>query len=159
MSNASLSVFQNTLQKTDYWLKEIMIRLDLDDRQRAYQALKAVLHALRDRLPIEVAAKLGAQLPMLVRGFYYEGWVPSKTPIKVHSLDDFLDLVLIYLHNSPLVDEIDNIEFLVKSVFEVMQEQLSEGEISHVKKAVPASIAALWEPKGQTQQRRKVAFK
>jgi uncharacterized protein (DUF2267 family) len=33
-----------------------------------------MLHALRDRLPPEIAVHLSAQLPMLVRGIYYEGW-------------------------------------------------------------------------------------
>jgi uncharacterized protein (DUF2267 family) len=31
-----------------------------------------VLHALRDRLTVEEASDLAAQLPMLIRGLYYE---------------------------------------------------------------------------------------
>jgi uncharacterized protein (DUF2267 family) len=44
MSATGLEVFDETLQKTNIWLKEIMEVLGLD-RHRAYQALRAVLHA------------------------------------------------------------------------------------------------------------------
>jgi len=37
------------------------------------------LHALSDRLTVQEVAQLGAPIPMLIRGFYYEGWVPSET--------------------------------------------------------------------------------
>jgi len=42
------------------------------DERRAYNALRAVLHALRDRLTTEEIAQFGAQLPTFVRGVYYE---------------------------------------------------------------------------------------
>jgi uncharacterized protein (DUF2267 family) len=72
-------VFDRTLYKTHTWLKEIMEVLGTEDRHRAYMALRAVLHALRDRLTVEEVAQLGAQLPMLIRGLYYEGWDRSVT--------------------------------------------------------------------------------
>ena len=44
------------------------------DRRSAYRALRSVLHVLRDRLTPEQAVHLGAQLPLLVRGIFYDGW-------------------------------------------------------------------------------------
>jgi len=76
MSQTGVAAFDSTIQTTNVWLHDIMERLGWQDRHRAYHALRAVLHALRDRLPVDQAAALGAQLPMLVRGFYYEGWHP-----------------------------------------------------------------------------------
>lgn len=73
MSMTGLEVFDATTQKTNEWLDEIMFELALEERHTAYAALRGTLHALRDRLPLEETAHLGAQLPMLVRGFYYEG--------------------------------------------------------------------------------------
>lgn len=73
MSVTGLDVFDSTLQKTNEWLQQIMQQLGTDSRQEAYIGLRATLHTLRDRLPLEVVAHLGAQLPMLVRGIYYEG--------------------------------------------------------------------------------------
>ena len=73
MSTTGLAVFDKTLQETNLWLKELMVRLGTDDREQAYTVLKATLHAVRDRLGPENAAHLGAQLPILLRGVYYEG--------------------------------------------------------------------------------------
>jgi uncharacterized protein (DUF2267 family) len=68
-------------------------QLHLEDRHHAYVALRAVLHALRDRLPPEVAVHLGAQLPILVRGIYYEGWHMAGKPVKDRSVQEFADHV------------------------------------------------------------------
>lgn len=72
-----VSALDTTIQKTNIWLKEVMDELESDDRHRAYLALRSVLHSLRDRLTVEEATDLGAQLPILVRGFYYDAWNPS----------------------------------------------------------------------------------
>src|SRR6516164_534153 len=89
MSQTGLTAFDNTLQATSVLLNEVCDRLGWPDRQRGYHALRAVLHALRDRLPVDQVAALGAQLPMLVRGLYYEGWRPSGKPVKEHK-EEFL---------------------------------------------------------------------
>ncbi len=64
--------------------------LGTDDRHYAYRALRAHLHVLRDRLAVEQAAQLAAQLPNLLRGIYYEGWNPSSTPMSIHHERDFV---------------------------------------------------------------------
>ena len=89
MSMTGLDVFDSTVHQTNVWLKSIMDRLGTDDRHRAYLALRATLHALRDRLPPEVAVHLGAQLPMLVRGFYYEEWHIAGTPTRERHAAEF----------------------------------------------------------------------
>jgi uncharacterized protein (DUF2267 family) len=141
MNKTAVPILETTVQKTHIWLKEIAEEMGWTDQHLAYIALRAVLQALRDRLPVEVVAKLGAQLPLLIRGIYYEGWVPSQTPLRIHHLEDFLGLVSIYLGNDLLIPDT---ELITKVVFKTLQNHLTEGEIKNLKKVLPDSIAAFW---------------
>lgn len=139
MSQTGLSAFDSTIHTTNVWLQDLMDYLGTD-RQRAYLALRAVLHALRDRLTVEEAADLAAQLPMLVRGFYYEGWHPHGKPLKERTREEFLALVAGAFQDDPCVD----LEGVVRAVFQVLARHLSAGEIEDIKSSLPAAIRALW---------------
>ena len=140
MSETGLRVFDETLQLTHAWLKDLMQRLEWSERQNAYAALRAVLHALRDRMPVDEAAHLGAQLPMLVRGIYYEGWHPAHKPTKERHLPQFLDHVGRELRRDGNFDP----EPVVEAVFELLADRVSIGEIDDIKGLLPAELKALW---------------
>ncbi len=97
MSAAHVPAIDHTVQETNIWLKGIAKQLHFADEHHAYSALRAVLHALRDRLTPESAVHLGAQLPMLVRGIYYEGWHIAGKPTNDRSTQEFADHVLVQL--------------------------------------------------------------
>jgi uncharacterized protein (DUF2267 family) len=65
---------------TEDWIDDVVQRLGWRDRNRACLALTAGLHALRDCMHQNEAIYLGAQLPILLRGLYYEGWHPASRP-------------------------------------------------------------------------------
>jgi uncharacterized protein (DUF2267 family) len=140
MSANGLEVFDTTVQKTNGWLKDIMSSLGWAERERAYLALRTTLHALRDRLTVDEVAQLGAQLPMLVRGIYYEGWNPGDTPPSaVRHREEFLAHIA-------LVFGTDDAESVASAVFGVLSHRISEGEIEDVRQALPAEIRELWRP-------------
>jgi uncharacterized protein (DUF2267 family) len=140
-----VSVFDETVQLTHVWLKELMEDLEWTDRHRAYLALRATLHALRDRLSVEQAAKLGAQLPMLVRGFYYEGWHPAHKPLKDKSLDGFLAAIWGELNPNTMAGSADPAE-VARAVVGLLVRHVSEGEIAHVRQSLSKPIRELWPP-------------
>src|SRR5512145_259188 len=96
-SAAHVEVIDRSVEKANIWLKELAAELG-DDRTAAYRALRAVLHALRDRLTVDEAAQLAAQLPLLVSGIYYDGWDPSRTPAKYAHARELLDRVASEAH-------------------------------------------------------------
>ncbi|MBI2869379.1 MAG: DUF2267 domain-containing protein [Chloroflexi bacterium] len=140
MSFTGLEAFDTTVQKTNIWLDEVMSELGWDNRHKAYIALRAVLHALRDRLMPEEAVELGAQLPVLVRGFYYEGWKIAGRPIK-YDRDEFFYQVLKEFPGEPALD----VERVVRGVFRVLARRVDCGEVRDVVGLLPKGLRDLWE--------------
>jgi uncharacterized protein (DUF2267 family) len=144
MSSTGLEVFDETLHKTNTWLKEIAQVLG-PDRHRAYHALRAVLHCLRDRLTVDEAAQLGDQLPMLVRGIYYEAWHPAGKPEKIRTREEFLARISTHLPKARPI----NAEDAARAVFQVLEKHVTAGEIQDVVQAMPQEIRTLWpRPQG-----------
>ena len=139
MSANGLEVFDKTLETTHVWLNEIMADLG-PDRQVAWKVLSTVLHKLRDRLPIGLAAHLGAQLPLLVRGVYYDQFEPSKLPTECNSLEEFVAEVAEWLQDTRPVDP----DQAVRSVFGVLSRHISEGQVNKVREALPRSLRQSW---------------
>jgi len=144
MSATGLEVFDRTLEKTNSWLHDLMQSLNWTDRHKAYVALRATLHALRDRLSIEVVAQLGAQLPMLIRGFYYEGWNPTNKPLIIRHKEQFLEHIEQQLQGNDFVDDLSAVEEIARAVFTLLEQRVSTGEISDVRHVLPAEIQELW---------------
>ena len=140
MSATGLEAFDTTIHKTNSWLNDLMLALDWSDRHKAYLALRATLHALRDRLTVEEVAHLGAQLPMLIRGFYYEGWDPTGKPLKERHKEQFLARIEQQFWDDASIDP----EEIVQLVFAVIASRVTDGEIEDVKHILPTEVRELW---------------
>jgi uncharacterized protein (DUF2267 family) len=137
----SNDVFHGTLQKTQIWLNDIMIELDWHEQpHKAYLALRTVLHALRDRLTIEEAVQFGAQLPMLLRGLYYEGWTLKDKPHKERHKEDFLD----HIKQAFKEEYTTRPESIARAVLKTIARRTSEGEIKDIKNMFPKAMRELW---------------
>jgi uncharacterized protein (DUF2267 family) len=147
MSSKGLEVFDKTLQTTHIWLDEIMAELG-PDRQRAYHALRGVLHALRDRLPLNLAAHLGAQLPLLVRGIYYDSWHPEPDTSRERKQEEFLKHVGAGLEGIRPMD----VKEATRVVFGVIGRHVTEGQVEKIRQALPKDILALWPEVSATEQ-------
>jgi uncharacterized protein (DUF2267 family) len=139
MQATHVEALERTIQKTNEWLKAVEEAMQARDRREAYSALRAVLHALRDRLQPDEALQLAAQFPALVRGVYVEGWRLVDKPLRLRSREEFLDAVA-EAAGDPLFDA----ERATRAVFRVLAARVTQGEIEDVEACLPASIRELW---------------
>jgi uncharacterized protein (DUF2267 family) len=139
MAATGLDVFDKTLQTTNIWLDEVMAQTGAD-RQVAWHILGAVVRAVRDRLPLELSAHLSAQLPLLVRGAFYDQWRPAEQPERYRSLEDFLSRVAEGLNGTRPV----NVQDAVQAVFHVLAHHVDPGQIAKVVDALPEDVRVLW---------------
>jgi uncharacterized protein (DUF2267 family) len=140
MSVTTIPHVEASIHTANVWLKELAQELGWEDRERAYHALRAVLHALRDRLTVDEAADLGAQLPLLIRGLYYEGWDPSSTPVKERHREVFLHrIAAAFQHDAAIYPE-----GIAWAVFKLLERHVSSGEIKDILHVLPREIRSLW---------------
>jgi uncharacterized protein (DUF2267 family) len=123
-----------TFEKTHEWLLELAKLGRFGSEQEAYTNL-------RDRLSVDEAAHLAAQLPTLVRGVYYEGWRPSDSPTRERTREEFLAAVLRRFRATP--DGFDP-EHAARSVFRLLERRVSAGEIEDVRNMLPKEVQELW---------------
>jgi uncharacterized protein (DUF2267 family) len=139
MGAANLDVFEKTLQTTNIWLDEIVATLG-PDRRVAWKVLSVVLHKLRDRLPAELSAHLSAELPLLVRGVYYDQFEPDKLPTR-WDYDEFVSEVSKWLSDTRPVDP----DLAIRAVFTILSRHLPHGQISKVQNALPEGLRSVWQ--------------
>jgi uncharacterized protein (DUF2267 family) len=139
MTVTGFDKFDKAVNQANIWIKEVGEELQRSDRHKAYAALKAALHVLRDCLPVKEAADLGAQLPMLIRGVYYEGWSPSKAPAKLRKREQFLQAVREQLTRH---DDIDPAA-AVTATFAILIRHVSEGELADVTTNLTQDVRSL----------------
>jgi len=140
MSQTGFAPFTTTVDKTNHILHQIedAYGWSQDRRKQSYGALRAALHALRDRLTVDEAAQLAAQLPLLVRGIYYEGWDPSRVPIRMDR-EQFVQRV-----RQEFRYEVDGgMERLVRTVVNALRPQISDGEWNDVRAVMPKDLATV----------------
>ncbi len=139
MAVDTVSVFEHTIEITHTWLHDLMDRLGWHDKHRAYLALRAVLHALRDRMTPDDASHLAAQLPMLIRGFFYEGYHPAGKPLPDRKRSEFLARVAAECN-----DEDRNEGHVTRAVLQVLAKHITPGEAEKVRGVLPPDIRSLW---------------
>lgn len=139
---AKSHVFDAHLDAARRWLNELITNLDLSPTEspRALHALRVGLHAIRDRLPANEVLDLGAQLPTLIRGFYYEGWTLRTEPRQIRDRAAMIARVKRELLPDQRLDPVD----VLRAVIHLVVEHVSTGEIEDVLATLPKSIRALW---------------
>jgi uncharacterized protein (DUF2267 family) len=139
MPELGLPILDRTVNDTNVWLRDISEAMNHPDRQVAYHALRGVLFALRDRLVIDEALHLASQLPLLIRGIYFEGYSASGKP-EDYDREGFVERVARELQQAGGADP----EAAVRAVFDVLTRHIDEGEARHTREMLPKKLQTLW---------------
>jgi uncharacterized protein (DUF2267 family) len=144
MKFTGLDVFDSTIQRTNNWLKELMFELNSTDHRETYLVFRSVLHAVRDHLSAGDAIYFGEQLPMLIRGLYFEHWDPQGKPLPLRSRNDFFSVVAQNMTRDG--DNSSNAENSARAVFRLLDRKATDGEIEDVQHLIPPILLDLWPP-------------
>jgi uncharacterized protein (DUF2267 family) len=138
MSANGLEVFDKTLQTTHIWLDQIMEEADVE-RHVAWKALGVVLRTLRDRVPVELAAHLSAELPLLIRGAYYDQYQPALQPVPIRSLEEFLAVIGLRLEGALIEADV-----ALEAVLATLTAHIPQGMVDKMIGALPAEFQEFW---------------
>ncbi|MFE9693762.1 DUF2267 domain-containing protein [Micromonospora sp. NPDC005806] len=140
MAEQMISAFESSLDKTNVMLKEIESAYGWPKEQRnqSYAALRTVLHLLRDRMPVAQSVEFAQQLPVLLRGVYFDGWQPENVPIKLNR-DDFLYEV----RQGFPYDVQGGTEQVVQVVLDTLRRHVNQGEWEGVKSTMPKDLVQM----------------
>ena len=136
MTTTHLDIIERSVEKTHVWINDVAEELGSDDRHQAYRVLRAFLHALRDHLPVDESAQLAAQLPIFIRGIFYEAWEPSATPDQARDLDTFLERIASEARLAGSTEA----SFAAAAANRVLSRHISAGEIDSLLHVLPARL-------------------
>jgi uncharacterized protein (DUF2267 family) len=134
-----MNLFAKMTQQANIWVKDMMAGLGTTDAHKALHALRAGLQSLRDRLSVDQAAQLSAQLPLIIRGMFFEGWDPSSTPLRIRHRAEFLALV----REKYAPREDISAEDIMRSLFRVLDKHVAAGEVGHLMVTLPEDLTAI----------------
>lgn len=143
MTTSTVDSIARSIEKTNIWINELKNRLGWADDHAVYEALRVSLIAIRDRISLDEAAHLSAQLPLILRGAFYDQFVPSRPVSRAQTIDDVLAPVRDHFSNDPTV----NAETVFRAVLDVMAVHVSPGELHDVRSQMPKAIQEIWPVK------------
>jgi len=136
----TIHIFERTTHEAHAWVNEVAGRTGWTNEREALRLLRTVLVKVRDHLPVNEMAQFAAQLPLVLRGMFYEGWQPKITPVHERHVDDFVAAVADVVGDVMEFSGQDDIE----AVFEVINSHISEGEVDDVRACLPEDLRELW---------------
>jgi uncharacterized protein (DUF2267 family) len=142
MSVRSVDAVERSVHKTNEWLTELTRELGTETDEVAWRILRAYLQILRDRLTVDEAAQLAAQLPHVLPGAFFDGFDPSRQPEKIRDRDTFLARLA---DRAQLPDPAEA-ERAAAAVTRVLRRHVSQGELNDVLAQLPSEIRDVLEP-------------
>ena len=137
----SLYIINKSIHKTYEWLYDIADNCGWEDLTKPLACLRAVLHQLRDNLPLNESAHLSAQLPLFIKGIYFENWNPNITSLKERTEESFITSIGENLKKHPEIE----VEEAIRGVFSTLVHKLPEEEIIKLCNILPRGVRSFLE--------------
>jgi uncharacterized protein (DUF2267 family) len=141
MSTTGVDSIERTVQKTKEWLADLERELGTDEPAYSWRALRGYLQVLRDRLTIDEAAELAAELPQLLRGVFYEGFDPGHQPERVRDREKFLER----LAERARLEDPAQAARVAAAATRVLRRHIASGEVDDAMAQLPAEIREVLE--------------
>lgn len=138
--------FKKYVQKAEEFINEVAVELgDPSDKAKAGRILRAVLHALREQITPTESMQLIAQLPVLIKSIYIDGWKLGNKAHRVHKVNDFIEVVREFGKSGTSSDFSTDMEVkqAVHAVITVIKNHTSEGEIADIIAVLPTDLKPL----------------
>lgn len=137
--------FEKYVNESNHFLKELASQLgNPQDTDLAFRVTRTVFHALRKRIVPEESMNLVAQLPMLLKAVYVDGWNINQEISKSKTFNDFLqDARSISNTEAPDFTDDEIARIRVKAVFQALRKYVSDGELVDIISELPQEIAEL----------------
>ena len=140
MSSKKIQVFERTTHEAHEWINELSDRLEWVSERDVLRMLRSVLVSVRDHLPVNEMAQFSAQLPIMLRGMFFEGWQPKNTPVAERHAQQFIDRIAAEVGD---VTEYRGAEDIT-AVFKLLNNRISTGEIEDVRANLPQALRDIW---------------
>src|SRR5258705_2097244 len=134
MPQARPDAFNHAVHTANIWLADVSSALGTTDRRFTRRAVRAWLHTMRDRLTVNSAAKFGQQLPELLRGEYYDGWEPTRVPVK-YTIDQYL-----LRFATEAFISLDEVPETAAAITEVVADHMSPGQLKQTLAELPTDL-------------------
>jgi uncharacterized protein (DUF2267 family) len=144
-------IFEKYAAKGNEIVKQIAQALgDPDGIDRAASILRSVLHALRNVMIPEEAVQFMAQLPVVLKGVFVDGWDLQQKK-KVRNMQEFLEEARKASGIAAARDFGNDQEAkrTIKEVINVLTRHFSEGQVEQTKDVLPKHLQELFECAGQ----------
>jgi uncharacterized protein (DUF2267 family) len=139
MTTAHVNIIDRNVEHAHVWINDMAQELATEDPHEAYRVLRAFLPAVRDCLSVDETAQLSAQLPIFIRGIFFEGWDPGRVAAHARDIDSFLRRIAT---EAGLAGETEA-SFAATAASRVLQRHVSPGESASMLRALPHRLRQL----------------
>lgn len=138
--------FERYAAEGNRFINEVAHELQTD-RAQAARITRAVLHAVRDRLPPDDAVEFAQGLPIALKGIYFDRYDLSRKPVRIRDKRVFIEFVRRKAGLTAFVDfpGSRSVVKALQAVFRVLDRNMSYGQVQQIKQLLNTELVELIE--------------